>query len=105
MKLKPCPFCGSKPELSTTIGYHAQLGQGARAWIWCPECKEVRFSVSLGRGEIIESLPHVKAPMEKPGEPFRMHPTVKAAIRPVVIAAVKQLWQRRWVPEATADAN
>ncbi len=105
MKLKPCPFCGSKPVLSTSIGFDGQLGHQAWAWIWCPECEDVKFGVWLGRDEIIESLPRIKAPMAKPDEPFTMHPTVKAAIRPVVVAAVKQLWQRRWVPEATADAN
>jgi hypothetical protein len=92
MDLKPCPFCGSKVDVRTKIGYMCP-GCIACATISCPTCKNVSQQVSHWDEDIVKQVPHLDVPLES--RKYSFHPTIKKAIRPIIIKQVSELWEKR----------
>jgi len=106
MRLKPCPFCGAEVDMKTRIGNPMGAGLCASASVSCPVCKDVSQGVcywhdpnnyhegSKKHIDLRTLIPYVDAPMHAKDH-SGMHPTVRAALRPVVIKQAAALWDRR----------
>ena len=113
--MKPCPFCGTRPEYRDHIGYESYIGCVAWGWMQCPTCLnssgegEVCRSVHWDNQGIVDQI-HTRFPdmelvgtRDHYGKGFlqrnfcQMDPVAKRAISPILRAAVVKLWNHRSV--------
>jgi hypothetical protein len=50
MALKPCPFCGHKPEYKTE--QQSKPPFGIRVWIKCPQCRKAQVCSDWYGGDL-----------------------------------------------------